>query len=477
MRKKIKLALVGRPNVGKSALFNSICKKRIAIVDEAEGITRDRLYAPAELFGKHFEVIDTGGINPQSKVAFQEEIRRQTEIAIEEADTIVMVVDRKAGVTGLDEYVARLLLRTGKPVILAVNKIDDFAQTDEIYPFYALGISTVIPVSAVHHFQITELIEAALRDVQLDSEEEVASPAIRVAIVGRPNVGKSTIVNFLLDEERCVVSPIAGTTRDSIDIDIVAENTHFTLIDTAGIRRKKAEREAVDKFAAVRTERAIDRADVCVLVLDAVHGMAVQEKRIAHEIEAKGKGCVVLFNKWDLVKGFRMEHCKKSFETDIPFLTHCPVLFVSGKSGRNLESLFSTIQEVHMQQNRRITTGQLNKFLEKVVQKYHPPMIDGKRLRIYYMAQIDVQPPRFVLFVNYPELMVDSYKKYLLNQFRETYQFIGAPIEFILKPRSRRGDDSSKSSPSPRKEMAEESSQCESEDVCAEEDLDPSYFA
>jgi GTPase len=469
MRKRVKLALVGRPNVGKSALFNSICKKRIAIVDEAEGITRDRLYAPVESFGKVFEIIDTGGINPQSKVAFQEEIRRQTEIAIEEADALIMVVDRTAGVMGLDEYVARLLLKTGKHVVLAVNKVDDYSQRDEIYPFYALGISTVVPVSALHQFQIAELLDEALSRVSVDMEESAEDAAIRVAIVGRPNVGKSTIINSLLDEERCVVSPIAGTTRDSIDIHVEVENTPFTLIDTAGIRRKKAEHEAVDKFAAVRTERAIDRADVCVLVLDAVQGMGVQEKRIARAIEEKGKGCVVVFNKWDLVKGFRMEHCKKSFETDIPFLTHCPVLFVSGMTGRNLDQLFAQVKKVHEQQTRRITTGQLNKFLEKVMQKYHPPMIDGKRLRIYYMAQVDVQPPRFVLFVNRPDLMVDSYKKYLLNQFREVYEFAGAPIEFILKARAQREKDAARP-------VKEKQAACEEEDLCDEHDLDPSYF-
>ena len=358
MNKKIKLALVGRPNVGKSALFNCICKKRIAIVDEAEGITRDRLYAPADFFGKPFEVIDTGGINPQSHIAFQEEIRRQTEIAIEEADALVMVVDLTSGVTGLDEYVARLLLRKGKPVVLAVNKVDDLSLSDQVYPFYALGISKVIPVSAVHHFQIAELLEEAFRHVVFLDLNEGVDSTIRVAIVGRPNVGKSTIVNYLLDEERCVVSPIAGTTRDSIDVAIRAEDAHFTLIDTAGIRRKKTEREVVDKFASVRTERAFDRADVCVLILDAVQGMTVQEKRIAHEIEKRGKGCVVVFNKWDLIKGFRMEHCKKSFEADVSFLNHCPSLFVSGKTGRNLDRLFAVIKEVHKQQNRRVTTGQ-----------------------------------------------------------------------------------------------------------------------
>ncbi len=476
MSKQIKLALVGRPNVGKSALFNCICKKRIAIVDEAEGITRDRLYAPADFFGQSFEIIDTGGIDPHSKAAFQEEIRRQAEIAIEEADVLIMVVDLLAGLTALDEYVARLLLKTGRKVILAVNKIDDHSKVDLVYPFYALGISTVVPVSAIHHFQIAELLEAAFKDVVFPQEIEEKHDSIRVAIVGRPNVGKSTLVNYLLDEERCVVSPIAGTTRDSIDVDIEAEGTHFTLIDTAGIRRKKSEKEVVDKFAAVRTERAIDRADVCVLVIDAVHGMGTQEKRIAHEIEAQGKGCIVLFNKWDLVKGFRMEHCRKSFEYDVPFLLHCPSLFVSGLDGRNLNQLFKTIKEVDAQQTRRITTGQLNKFLEKVVQQYHPPMLQGKRLRIYYMAQVDIQPPRFVLFVNNPNLMIDSYKKYLLNQFRETYQFTGAPIEFILKARSSKRQDSAKKEEVPEtveEEVVDEEDDLEEADLSF---LDPSYF-
>ena len=436
MFKKIKLAIVGRPNVGKSALFNCICKKRISIVDEAEGVTRDRLYAKAELFGKPFEVIDTGGINPHSAVPFQEEIRRQATIAIEEADAIALVVDFTAGVTPLDEMVARLLLKTGKSVVLAVNKVDDLSRLEAIYPFYALGIGQIVAVSAVHNFHIAELLEAALSKVELPDEECAEDSSIKVAIVGRTNVGKSTIVNYLLSEERCVVSPIAGTTRDSIDVPLTVEGRAFTLIDTAGIRRKKSEGEVVDKFAAVRTERAIDRADVCVLVLDAEQGMTVQEKRIAHRIEAQGKGCVVLFNKWDLIKGYRMEHCQKSFETDVSFLTHCPLLFASGKTGRNLNELFPLVQEVHTQQTRRITTGQLNRFLEKAMQKCHPPMIDGKRLKIFYMAQINISPPRFVLFVNKPELMSDTYKKYLLNQFREGYQFTGAPIEFMLKGRT-----------------------------------------
>jgi len=436
MNKFVKLALVGRPNVGKSALFNRICKKRIAIVDEAEGVTRDRLYADADFFNQPFEAIDTGGINPQSKVPFQEEIRRQAEIAIEEADAIVMVVDATVGITALDEYVARLLLRTGKNVVLAANKIDDLSKMDLIYPFYSLGISNIVAVSATQNFQIAELLEAAFQEVQFREESLEKKGTIRIAVVGRPNVGKSTIVNYLLKEERCVVSPIAGTTRDSIDIEVLHGDNRFILIDTAGIRRKAAEREVVEKFAAVRTQRALERADICVLVVDAVKGMTTHEKHIAFDIEAQGKGCIVLFNKWDLVKGFRMEHCRKSFEIDTPFLTHCPLLFVSGKTGRNLDELFKTCHEVYEQQNRRITTGQLNKFVEKAIQKYHPPMLEGRRLRIYYLAQVDVQPPRFVLFVNHPKLMAETYKKYLIHQFREAYGFLGAPIQFFLKGRA-----------------------------------------
>jgi len=477
----IKLALVGRPNVGKSALFNRICKKRIAIVDEAEGVTRDRLYADADFFGKPFEVIDTGGINPQSAVPFQEEIRRQAEIAIEEADVIVMVVDATVGITAVDEFVARLLLRTGKSIVLAANKVDDFSKMDLLYPFYSLGIGKIVAVSAIQNFRIAELLETAFEDLHFCEEEVVKHDAIRIAIVGRPNVGKSTIINYLLNQERCVVSPIAGTTRDSIDIDILDGNDRLTLIDTAGIRRKTAEHEVVEKFAALRTKRALERADVCVLVVDAERGMTTQEKRIAFEIETLGKGCIVLFNKWDLVKGFRMEHCRKSFEIDTPFLNHCPLLFVSGKTGRNLDGVFKTAKEVYEQQNRRITTGQLNKFVEKAVQKYHPPMLDGKRLRIFYLAQVDVQPPRFVLFVNNPQLMVETYKKYLIHQFRETYGFLGAPIQFFLKGRHTKDEKTAQPIPAQVEPLPLQDNEefiFEDDDLSEDEikSLDPSYF-
>ncbi|MGE5196592.1 MAG: ribosome biogenesis GTPase Der [Anaerolineae bacterium] len=438
MKRLIKLALVGRPNVGKSALFNRICKKKIAIVDEAEGVTRDRLYAEAEFFGRKIQVIDTGGIDPHSGLPFQEEVRRQVEIALIEADAIVMVVDATIGVTTLDEEVARLLLRRRKPLCLAVNKVDDFSKIDLLHQFYSLGISRMVPVSATQGLYVAELLESALEEVSFEEDQESDEEGVKVAIVGRPNVGKSTLVNLLLKEERCVVSPIAGTTRDSIDIKISACGIPYTLIDTAGIRRKRAEHEAVDKFAAIRTQRAIERSDICILVLDAKEGLTVQEKRIASQIEEAGKGCILLFNKWDLIKGYRMEHCLKSVRLEASFLSHCPTFFVSAIEGRNLKDLFKHVGRVASQLKQRITTGQLNKFLERALQKIHPPMIQGKRLRIYYMAQVGIQPPHFILFVNKPELMTEAYRKYLINQFREVYQFSGAPLVFHLKGKLQR---------------------------------------
>ncbi len=428
-----KLAIVGRPNVGKSALFNRICQKKIAIVDEAEGITRDRLYADTECFGRMFQIIDTGGINPRSKELFNTQIKRQAEIAIEEADSIIMVVDSHIGITELDQELARLLLRTKKPLTLAVNKIDCIDQYSLLYNFQSLGIKRLIAVSAAQSWHIAELIEAALEDLTPVVEENPSSSSISLCIVGRPNVGKSSLVNYLLDEERCIVSPIPGTTRDSVDIPFMQGEDHYTLIDTAGIRRKHAEHEVVDKFAAIRTERAIERADICILMMDATQGMTGQEKRIANAIEEAGKGCILLFNKWDLVKGFRMEHCLRGIEEEVNFLKHCPKLFLSALTGRNIDKIFPLIKQVYQDSKLRISTHQLNKFIEDCLHKNHPPMLNGKRLRIYYMTQVQTEPPRFILFVNSPTLMIDSYKKYLYNQFRDKFGFLGVPILMNLK--------------------------------------------
>lgn len=451
MKNLPKLAIVGRPNVGKSALFNRICKQRIAIVDEAEGITRDRLYAEADLFGLRFEVIDTGGINARSKDQFNEEIKQQAEIAIEEADTIVMVVDALIGVTELDKELADVLHKTKKPLCLAVNKVDDSYKENLVHDFYSLGIKNIIPISAAQGLHIAELLETAFTGFTPSDTEESADQSIKVAIIGRPNVGKSSLVNFILDEQRCIVSPIPGTTRDSIDMAVERNGALYTLIDTAGIRRKHAEHEVVDKFAFIRTERAIERSDLCILMLDAQTGMTAQDKKIANMIEEAGKGCILLFNKWDLVKGFRMEHCLKSVEEEVPFLKHCPKIFGSAKTGRNVEKLFDLIQEVYQNSQLRVTTHQLNKFLISAMQKNHPPMMTGKRLRIYYMAQVAIHPPKFVLFVNNPNLMAESYKKYLYNQFREMYHFTGVPILMFMKGRDKKEQHPESSAPKPQK--------------------------
>lgn len=426
-----KLAIVGRPNVGKSALFNRICKKRIAIVDEEEGITRDRLYAEGELFGKPFLVIDTGGIDPRSPDQFSEEIRRQAQIAIEEADTIVMVVDAHVGITALDEELARRLLRTGKRLTLAVNKVDVPEQQNLLHQFYPLGIGASIAVSATQGLQIAELLESALSGVE--AEEAITFPGAKVAVVGRPNVGKSTLINSLASEPRCVVSPIPGTTRDSIDIPIEWEGTPYVLIDTAGIRRKKAEHAVVEKFAAIRTAEAIERCDLVLLVIDVNEGMTAQEKRIMQMIEKAGKGCILLVNKWDTVSEFRMEHCMQALRKENPYLSHCPILFISAKTGRNLPEIFTHVALVAHVRQQRITTHQLNKCIERAIQLNHPPMIRGKRLRIYYSTQVSAAPPQCVLFVNHPDLMSPTYKRYLVRELRKSFGFTGNPLDLLVR--------------------------------------------
>lgn len=486
MKTPPKLAIVGRPNVGKSALFNKLAGQRISIVDEAEGITRDRIYAKGDFFGKPFELIDTAGLDYRSDAPFNELMLQQTEIAIEEADTLVLVVDGTVGVHPMDLEVAKVLLRTKKPVCLAINKIDHPSKGDRLHEFYELGISRMLPISCIHAYHMAELLEMAFESFNFEGIESAPKEGVHVAIVGRPNVGKSTLVNHLLDEQRCIVSPIAGTTRDAIDVKVEAFGKKYTFIDTAGIRRKAGEKEVVDKFAYMRTEAAIERADVCVLMIDAETGLSSQDKRIAQMIEEEGKTCVIVLNKWDKVKGYRMEHCLKALQLDATFLAHCPTVFMSALEGRNVDKLFSLIEKAYAATTQRITTGQLNKFIEKTLQKYHPPMIQGKRLRIYYMAQIGISPPRFVVFVNKSELMAASYKKYLINSFRETFNFAGCPLEFILRGKNeatqeQKPEELEQKQTTPQAVLLDQEDSDFDDyedlpDLQAEEDLDPSYF-
>jgi len=434
----VKIAIVGRPNVGKSALFNSIVKKRIAIVDELEGVTRDRLYGTSELFGRPFQIVDTGGMLSKED-RFGQQIMAQAEIAIDESDAIIHVVDGRVGVQALDMEVAKILRRTKKPIVLAVNKIDNLDLGDEIYNFSVLGIQPMVAVSAIHKTQLAELLEALLDQVPTNHTEEIEeSSHPKIAVIGRPNAGKSLLTNTILGDDRCLVSPIAGTTRDSIDTDVCIEGASYTLIDTAGLKKAHKEKEVVEKFSTIRTERAVERADLCLLMVDSQHGVTTEEKKIAKDIERAGKGCVVALNKWDLIKNVRMEHAMKGLEHEIPFLAHCPKLFISAKTGRNIEKLFPLFSTVLASLNARISTHKLNKALMQWMKQFHPPMINGRRLRVYYISQVATNPPHFVLFVNSPHLMEGSYKRYLINQLRKTFSFEGVPFVFTLRGKEKK---------------------------------------
>lgn len=441
MPRRIKIAIVGRPNVGKSALFNCIVKKSISIVDESEGVTRDRIYGIADYFGRPIEVIDTGGMLAQED-PLAKDITRQAEIAVEEADGLIFVVDSKIGPQAIDFEVAKLIRKAKKPLVLAINKVDSLSCAPSMVAnFSSLGIQPIVAISCSHKFQIAELLEALIPQISVpenELHENLPSDCIPVALIGRPNVGKSSLLNCISGQERSLVSPIPGTTRDSIDSLFSSEDHRFLFIDTAGIKRRQKERDVIEKFAHIRTERAIERASICLLLVDCQAGVTTEEKKIASEIEEAKKGCILLLNKWDLVKGFRMEHALKSIEEEIPFLATCPKLIISAKSGRNVTKIFPLIQETHAAYCRRISTHRLNKALIRWMQAYHPPMVGGKRLRIYYMSQISAEPPSFVLFVNGKKHFDEGYKKYLINNLRKEFSFHGVPIQLMIRGKEER---------------------------------------
>lgn len=429
------VAIVGRPNVGKSTLFNRIINERLAIVEDRPGVTRDRNYAQAEWMGRSFNIIDTGGITWEDG-KIEEEIRAQAEIAIEEADVIVMLTSVVNGVTDLDEKVAQLLYRTNKPVILAVNKADNPEQRANIYDFYSLGLGDPIPVSSSHGTGIGDLLDKIVDDFPNDNREE-QDDLISFSMIGRPNVGKSSIVNKLLGEDRVIVANEEGTTRDAVDTPFVADDTEFKLIDTAGIRRRGKVYEKTEKYSVLRAMSAIERSDVVCLVLDASTGIREQDKHVAGYAHEAGRGVIIIVNKWDLPK--KNSTSGKDFEKiirqEFQYLDYAPILFVSAKTGQRLEQIPKMVKKVYHNQNQRIQSSVLNDLLLEASKIVPTPLVKGKRLRVYYMTQVKTNPPTFVVFVNDPELMHFSYQRFLINQLRENFDFMGTPIKIIPRKR------------------------------------------
>lgn len=429
-----KIAIIGRPNVGKSALFNRLLKKRVAIVDEMEGVTRDRIYGEGEFEGRFYILIDTAGIETTDHSELNVKILEQSRLAIEEADYCIFVVDGRTGVTRMDEEIAELLRKKHKPVCLAVNKIDFDEHAELAYPFYQLGFEKALGISASHGRNVYELLETVFSNLPEDSNCEGARADKEIiSIIGRPNVGKSTLMNYLSKEPRCVVSPIAGTTRDAIEVEIEYNDKSYTFIDTAGIRRKNKEYEAVEKFAFIRTHQALEKSGICLFLIDPQDGITSQEKKFLSQIYELGKSCIIVINKWDLVKGFRMEHAQQALIDESPFLAIYPIIFISALTGRNIDQLYALIEKAAISRAQKLETSALNQFISKALQKNNPPTILNKRLRIYYITQVKSSPPAFMFFVNYANLMTSNYRKYLLNQMRETFDFTATPIQFLLR--------------------------------------------
>lgn len=429
------VAIVGRPNVGKSTLFNRIINQRLAIVEDKPGVTRDRNYAQAEWMGHKFDLIDTGGITWEGG-KIEEEIRAQAEIAIEEADVIVMLTSVVNHMTDLDERVAHLLYRTKKPVILAVNKADNPEQRNDIYDFYSLGLGDPIPVSSSHGTGIGDLLDAIVDKFPEDKDTQ-AEDVISFSVIGRPNVGKSSIVNKLLGEDRVIVANEEGTTRDAVDTPFTKDGVKFKVVDTAGIRRRGKVYEKTEKYSVLRAMSAIERSDVVLLVLDASTGIREQDKHVAGYAHEAGRGIIIVVNKWDLPK--KNSTSAKEFEREIreefQYLDYAPILFVSAKTGQRLDQIPSMVKEVYGNQNQRIQSSVLNDLLLEASKLVPTPMVKGKRLRVYYMTQVSTNPPTFVVFVNDPELMHFSYERFLINQLRQNFDFTGTPIKIIPRKR------------------------------------------
>jgi len=437
------VAIVGRPNVGKSTFFNKMAGRRIAIVEDTPGVTRDRVYADCEWQTRKFTLIDTGGIDPNSEDPLLIQMRRQAEIAIETADAILFFVDGKQGMTADDETVADLLRRSGKPVMLVVNKIDSASRLNDVYDFYQLGIGDPIGISSVNLLNFGDLLEELMKLLPESDEEEEERDAVQIAVVGKPNVGKSSLVNRLLGEERVMVSDIAGTTRDAIDTRFRDGDDEFVIIDTAGIRRKRSiEYQSLERFSVVRALAAIDRCDVAILLIDAVEGVTEQDAKIAGYIDEVGKAAILCVNKWDAMEKETgtLEKYVKDVREGLKFMAYAPVLFISALTGQRTNRVLDTVRSVYRQASRRITTGVLNDVMADAQAALQPPSTSGRRLKIYYATQQGVRPPTFLLFVNDMELLHFSYERYLENQFRKAFGFEGTPLRFVLREKEKGGD-------------------------------------
>lgn len=433
------VAIVGRPNVGKSTLFNKLTGSRISIVDDTPGVTRDRIYGDCEWLGHKFLLIDTGGIEPYSDDVILKQMRAQADIAIETADVIIFVTDVTTGILAADSEVASMLQKSGKPIVLCVNKCDSIgAPPAEFYEFYNLGLGDPFAVSSVHGHGTGDLLDEVIKYLPNENtNDEENDEIINVAVIGKPNVGKSSLINRICGENRAIVSDIAGTTRDTTDTFVENAFGKFNFIDTAGIRRKSKVTDAIERFSVIRARSAVERANVCVIMIDAVEGFTEQDSKIAGIALEAGKACIIAVNKWDAVEkdSDTMKNYKKKLSTDFSFMSYAPVLFISAKTGQRLDKLFDLIAFVHSQNSMRISTGKLNEVLAEATSRVQPPTDKGKRLRIYYMTQASTRPPTFVFFVNNSELFHFSYQRYLENQIREVFGLDGTPVRFIIRER------------------------------------------
>ena len=430
------VAIVGRPNVGKSTLFNKIAGKRIAIVEDTPGVTRDRIYADAEWLNYRFTLIDTGGIEPNIDDGLLAHMREQAQIAIDSADCIIMVGEIGAGVTAQDQDIAGMLMRSGKPVVLAVNKCDKVGEPPmELYDFYSLGIGDIVPISSVHGHGTGDLLDTVCENLHFDDNDEEEEDRIPVAVIGRPNVGKSSLINHILGENRLIVANEAGTTRDAIDTMVENQYGKFIFTDTAGLRKRGKVESGVERYSVLRSLAAVERSRVCVIMIDATVGFTEQDSKVAGYAHDQGKACVIAVNKWDAVEkdSYTMDKMRKQLEEDFSFMSYAPILFISAKTGQRLDKLFETIQYVDVQNGTRIPTGALNEMLARSTARVQPPSDKGKRLKIFYITQSSTRPPTFVAFVNQKALFHFSYQRYIENQIRENFGLTGTPMRLLIR--------------------------------------------